>query len=228
MLGVSPALLERYLSAAAKISALAVGDPVDQCRARRPIAFAATRRRPAQNEDLPPGTRGGLMALHTFPLDGEYVIKVKLLEINLGSIRGLEDEHQLEITVDGERVLLAPVGGPEDYTQSSLNATNVVNSLAERLQVRVKVKAGQRPVGAAFLQQDVGAGRQPAAALPAQHAHRDRSSRAAARRERDDHAVRSMPPAPATRRAVGVSSRVAHDPSRASGSPRAKSRGEGA
>jgi len=49
-------------------------------------------------------------------------------------------------------VLLAPVGGPDDYTQSSLNATNVVNSLAERLQVRVKVKAGQRQVGAAFLQ----------------------------------------------------------------------------
>ena len=44
----------------------------------------------SQNEALPPGTRGGLMALHTFPLDGEYVIKVKLLEINLGSIRGLE------------------------------------------------------------------------------------------------------------------------------------------
>ena len=92
------------------------------------------------------------MATHTFPLDGEYVIKVKLLEINLGAIRGLEYQHQLEITVDGERVLLAPVGGPEDYTQSSLNATNVVNSLAERLQVRVHVRAGQRPVGAAFLQ----------------------------------------------------------------------------
>jgi hypothetical protein len=98
------------------------------------------------------------MALHTFPLDGEYVIKVKLLEINLGSIRGLEYEHQLEVTVDGERVLLAPVGGPDDYTQSSLNATNVVNSLAERLQVRVKVKAGQRPVGAAFLMKNAAQG----------------------------------------------------------------------
>ncbi|HEU4689941.1 MAG TPA: DUF1592 domain-containing protein, partial [Vicinamibacterales bacterium] len=111
-----------------------------------------------QNDDLPPGTRGGLMALHTFPLDGEYLIKVKLLEINLGSIRGLEYENQLEVTVDGERVLLAPVGGPEDYTQSSLNATNVVNSLAERLQVRVKVKAGQRQVGAAFLQKPASQG----------------------------------------------------------------------
>jgi hypothetical protein len=150
VLSVSPVLLERYLSAAAMISALAVGDP-------KIIPGSETYRirgdasQTGQHEALPPGTRGGVLALHTFPLDGEYVIKVKLLEINLGSIRGLEYEHQLEVTVDGERVLLAPVGGPEDYTQSSLNATNVVNSLAERLQVRVKVRAGQRPVGAAFL-----------------------------------------------------------------------------
>ncbi len=157
VLSVSPVLLERYLSAAATISALAVGDP-------KIIAGSETYRirgdasQTAQNEALPPGTRGGLVATHTFPLDGEYVIKVKLLEINLGSIRGLEYEHQLEVTVDGERVLLAPVGGPKDYTESSLNATNVVNSLAERLQVRVKVKAGQRPVGAAFLMRNAAQG----------------------------------------------------------------------
>jgi hypothetical protein len=157
VLSVSPVLLERYLSAAATISALAVGDP-------KIIPGSETYRirgdasQTAQDEALPPGTRGGLMAQHTFPLDGEYVIKVKLLEINLGSIRGLEYEHQLEVTVDGERVLLAPVGGAKDYTESSLNATNVVNSLAERLQVRVKVKAGQRPVGAAFLMKNAAQG----------------------------------------------------------------------
>lgn len=57
----------------------------------------------------------------------------------------------LSCTVDGERVLLAPVGGADDYTQSALNSTNVVNSLEKRLQVRVHVRAGQRPVAAAFL-----------------------------------------------------------------------------
>ena len=158
-LGVSPSLLERYLSAAAKISALAVGDPAIGASSET-YRIRGDASQTGQNDDLPPGTRGGLMVLHTFPLDGEYVIKVKLLEINLGSIRGLEYQHQLEVTVDGERVLLAPVGGPEDYTQSSLNATNVVNSLAERLQVRVKVKAGQRHVGAAFLQKPASQGGQ--------------------------------------------------------------------
>jgi len=157
VLSVSPVLLERYLSAAATISALAVGDPKIIAGSEM-YRIRGDASQTGQDEALPPGTRGGLMARHTFPLDGEYVIKVKLLEINLGSIRGLEYEHQLEITVDGERVLLAPVGGSKDYTESSLNATNVVNSLAERLQVRVKVKAGQRPVGAAFLMKNAAQG----------------------------------------------------------------------
>jgi mono/diheme cytochrome c family protein len=157
VLGVSPSLLERYLSSAAKISALAVGSP-NISAGSETYRIRGDASQTGQNEALPPGTRGGLTALHTFPLDGEYVIKVKLLEINLGSIRGLEYQHQLEVTVDGERVLLAPVGGPDDYTQSSLNATNVVNSLAERLQVRVTVRAGQRSVGAAFLQKPASQG----------------------------------------------------------------------
>ena len=157
LLGVSPALLERYLSSAAKISALAVGS-AKIAPGSETYRIRGDASQTGQNELLPPGTRGGLMATHTFPLDGEYVIKVKLLEINLGAIRGLEYRHELEITVDGERVLLAPVGGPEDYTESSLNATNVVNSLAERLQVRVHVRAGQRQVGAAFLQKPAAQG----------------------------------------------------------------------
>jgi mono/diheme cytochrome c family protein len=157
MLGTSPALLERYLAAAARISAVALGDPAlsassDTYRIRGDASQSD------RQEDLPFGTRGGLMATHTFPLDGEYVIKVKLLEINLGAIRGLEYRHDLEITIDGERVLLAPVGGPEDYLESGLNAANIVNALDARLQVRVQVKAGQRQVGAAFIQKPVSLG----------------------------------------------------------------------
>jgi cytochrome c5 len=157
VLGLSPALLDRYLSAAARISALAVGDPaIGPSSATYRIRGDASQT--DQNDDLPFGTRGGLAALHTFPLDGEYVIKVKLLETNLGSIRGLEYQHQLEVTVNGERVLLAPVGGPDDYVESSLNATNVVNALTERLQVRVKVPAGQHEVTAAFLRRPASLG----------------------------------------------------------------------
>jgi hypothetical protein len=104
-------------------------------------------------EGLPLGTRGGVAALHTFPLDGEYVFRVKLVETNLGTIRGLQEKNQLEVAVGGERVMLAPVGGYDDYMMSGVNATDAVNSLYTRLQARVPVKAGQRMVTAAFLQQ---------------------------------------------------------------------------
>jgi mono/diheme cytochrome c family protein len=151
ILGVSPALLERYLSAAAKVSALAIGSEAITAGSET-YRVRGDASQTEHLDGLPLGTRGGILAEHTFPLDGEYVFKVKLLETNLGSIRGLESESQLEITVDDGRVLLAPVGGPADYEESARNATNVVNSLETRLQVRALVRAGQRPVTAAFLQ----------------------------------------------------------------------------
>jgi len=151
VLSLSPALLERYLSVAAKVSALAVGSP----KITASSETYKVRGDMSQNEHLeglPLGTRGGVSALHTFPLDGEYVIRVKLVETNLGTIRGLQDENQLEIAVGGERVLLTPVGGQEDYLMSSVNATDAVNALQTRLQARVAVPAGQRIVTAAFLE----------------------------------------------------------------------------
>ena len=150
LLGVSPALLERYLGAAARISELAVASPA-LVPGSETYRIRGDASQSEQNDELSPGTRGGLLATHTFPLDGEYVIKVKLLQTNLASIRGLEYEHQFEITLDGERVLLAPVGGPDQYVRSGLNATEVANEIEARLQVRVKARAGQRAVGAAFL-----------------------------------------------------------------------------
>jgi mono/diheme cytochrome c family protein len=150
VLGASPALLERYLSAASKISALAVGSPSITAE-QETYRIRGDASQTGQNEELPPGTRGGLLAQHLFPLDGEYTIKVKLWMTNLGSIRGLEDTHQLEIAVDGARVLLAPVGSEKEYTDAVKNATDVVNLLEARLQTRVSVKAGERPVGVAFL-----------------------------------------------------------------------------
>jgi hypothetical protein len=150
-LSLSPALLERYLAAAAKISALAVGSPkITASSETYKVRGDVSQTR--HLEGLPLGTRGGVAALHTFPLDGEYVIKVKLVETNLGTIRGLQFENQLEIAVDGEQALLAPVGGPADYIESGNNATDAVITLNQRLQARVKVRAGQKTVTAAFVE----------------------------------------------------------------------------
>jgi len=151
VLSLSPALLESYLSAAAKISALAVGSPKITASSET-YKVRGDMSQVEHLEGLPLGTRGGVSAQHTFPLDGEYVIRVKLVETNLGTIRGLQDENLLEIAVGGQRVLLAPVGGYDDYMESGNNATNIVNALYTRLQARVAVRAGQRQVTAAFLQ----------------------------------------------------------------------------
>ena len=109
LLGTSPALLERYLVAADRVSALAVGAPVapgsDTYRIRQ------DRSQDQHIEGLPLGTVGGLVVNHTFPLDAEYRFSLALYRTNLEAIRGLEHPHQIEITVDGERVFLATIGG---------------------------------------------------------------------------------------------------------------------
>ncbi|PWT80603.1 MAG: hypothetical protein C5B57_12000 [Blastocatellia bacterium] len=157
VLGVSPALLERYLSAARKISALAVGSPkIGPSTATYRLKGDLSQT--GHIEGLPLGTRGGLLARHTFPLDGEYVIKVNLLQTTLGAIRGLEYPNQLDILLDGERIHSASIGGDDDFVASSVNATDVVNSAERRLTVRTTVKAGPRSVAATFLQGNAGEG----------------------------------------------------------------------
>jgi mono/diheme cytochrome c family protein len=152
-LGVSPALMERYLSASDKISALAIGDP-----AMIPID---TSYRPAADsthtqhvEGLPLGTRGGMLIHHTFPVDGEYIIRPKLWRTSLGEhVRGVQYPHDVEVAIDGERIHLATIGGPADF-EASVNAAQgqTAAALDERLQVRVPVKAGPRTLTVAFLE----------------------------------------------------------------------------
>jgi hypothetical protein len=150
VLGVSPLLMERYVSAAEKISALAVGDPSIPATAetyRLKLDYTQTD----HIEGLPIGTRGGTLIHHTFPLDGEYVIKIKLTRGSVGYIRGLEFPHNLEISLDGERVLLAPVGGPSDYHVNVINNPAAAAMIEARLRPRVRVKAGPHDVAATFV-----------------------------------------------------------------------------
>src|SRR5499427_4794648 len=77
LLFMSPAIMERYLDAAEKISRLAVGDT------HAPVIVNRYRLHPeewqgARLEDMPWGTRGGVSAKSDFPADGEYVIKIQL------------------------------------------------------------------------------------------------------------------------------------------------------
>jgi hypothetical protein len=150
VLGVSPSLQERYLSAAAKISAMAVGDPE-----RGPVEETyRVRQDLSQNqhiEGLPPGTIGGLAVQHYFPLDGEYEFHVTLQHTNFGNVRGLDYPHQVETTVDGARVHLATIGGDDDLQKMFEHPVNASEAIQARLTARVTVRAGSRPVGVAFI-----------------------------------------------------------------------------
>src|SRR5205814_1763699 len=75
---VTPALMQRYMSAAAKISRLAIGSAANRPvkHVYEPPEFAVQNQR--MGEDLPFGTHGGVVARHAFPLDGEYEFELRL------------------------------------------------------------------------------------------------------------------------------------------------------
>ena len=100
---------------------------------------------------LPIGTRGGIAIRHYFPVDGEYVISPRLYRETVNIIRGLELEHDLEVTLDGERVVLARFGGPKDEQANYLQPTLAGDEMEKRFQKRMKVTAGTHTIGVAFL-----------------------------------------------------------------------------
>jgi cytochrome c5 len=155
VLGLSPVLLESYLSAAGRITALAIGDPKTP-----PMGEVYRVRQDASQsrhvEGLPLGTVGGFVIRRNIPLDGEYEFKVKLFRTNLGTMRGLEFPHQLEISVDGKRVHLASFGGEKDVTASSDNPTTTGDEIDERFTVRVPLQAGPRDIAVTFLEKTHG------------------------------------------------------------------------
>jgi cytochrome c551/c552 len=147
VLRVSPSLMERYLSASWNISRLAVGN----------LSVAPTtatyRVRPDLSQDqhidgLPLGTRGGILIRHNFPVDGEYIIKVRLWRNTFDLLRGMEDPHQIEISLDGAQIRLVTVGGHDDFVKMAENPGAFGADLDQRLTIRMPVKAGSRAVSA--------------------------------------------------------------------------------
>ena len=150
VLKVSPSLLEQYLSASRTVASLAVGD-----KGLGPVALVyqvpPNLAQAEHIEGLPLGTRGGILIHQNFPLDGEYEFSVYLLRNIVGYMTGLEYAHQIEITVDGNRIFLSHVGGEEDNKMMDTNLGLAGNTIDARLRVRVPVKAGPREIGVTFI-----------------------------------------------------------------------------
>jgi hypothetical protein len=164
-LGVEPALLDRYLTAAAKIARVAVGDPTLRPTVERYTAVKGNSNEQTWlwqterlGESFSLGTRGGIAVRHYFPLDGDYVLGVRLLRTYAGVIRGLTVPTTIEIRVDGGRVGQFTIGGGPTASQRAAadrpDGTDPPDDVDDTMQVRLPVKAGLRHVVATIVKSE--------------------------------------------------------------------------
>lgn len=138
---LSPTRLDRYLTAAQRISRLAIGSP-----GRSPggdtIRIRADLTQEEHVEGLPLGTRGGALIPYTFPLDGEYEVQLRLARDRNEHVEGLREPHELELLVDREQrasfTVLPPKSDGEHETADA------------HLKARIRMTAGSHQVGIAF------------------------------------------------------------------------------
>ena len=150
VLTVSPSFLDQYISAARVVTARALGNP-----AARPGSMTY---RPARGTDqavhvdgLPLGTRGGLLAEHLFPADGDYTLNINGLAI-AGYVRGMEYRHRLIVTLDGAKVFENAIGGEADMKAIDQQQAPAVASINGRFQnIPLKVTAGPHKIGVTFV-----------------------------------------------------------------------------
>jgi uncharacterized protein DUF1592/uncharacterized protein DUF1588/uncharacterized protein DUF1587/uncharacterized protein DUF1585/uncharacterized protein DUF1595 len=150
VLQVSPVLLERYLSAARKISRTAVGDmtlPASYQTYTIPHGLIQDDR---LAETAPVGSRGGAAIRHFFPVDGEYEISVTLQRNRNDEYLGLERERKLDLRLDDQRLELFTI--PASQKKIVLGGGTPPDA---KLRVRLSVKAGTREIGALFLKDTV-------------------------------------------------------------------------
>ena len=164
LLSVSPLLTERYMTVANRISKLAIGDPAADAVSEiyRVSEFLLQNER--MSEDLPFGSRGGIVARHNFPADGEYELRVRLQRNGDGYVRGLlNGPHLLDARLNGSRIELFTIESARGHGRSGPLWTHngpdhrgdtepYEYSADQNLVVRFPAQAGSGMVGVAFLQ----------------------------------------------------------------------------
>ena len=137
-LGISPALAEGYMNAAAKVARVAVGHEVEPQQKK----YIAPQDYSQENhvDGLPLGTRGGMLVKHYFPADGEYMISWFPVRGNTGELYGANRRgEKLQVMIDGEVLKTFEIDKLPQGTDNDKN------------EVRTQVKAGMHEVGLAFL-----------------------------------------------------------------------------
>lgn len=151
-LRTSPLLLERYLIAAQRISTLAIGDPEAEVGTTE-YAINRNFSQSGHIEGLPLGTRGGIVVNHVFPADGEYALFGRLvrgIEEGYAGVEGNDTPDTFLITLDGEEVYSAQIGGPEDHEIQVKDMNEARPIIDARMTARIPVTAGPHEVGFTF------------------------------------------------------------------------------
>jgi mono/diheme cytochrome c family protein len=163
-LTITPGLMARYMSAATKISRMAVGSASNRPATKVYKVPFGSLQNARMGEDLPFGTRGGLAVRHTFPLDGEYVFKLRLKrDPTVQTILGIEeDEYRIELRLDHTLVNTFRIGGqvkgpdpgtlvaPTDDDIEGQRVHAYRMTADNELEFRAVVTSGSRLVSAAF------------------------------------------------------------------------------
>ena len=150
-LRTSPLLLDGYVTAAQRISTMAIGD----AKAVAATAEYSINRNVSQNtrvDGLPLGTRGGAVVRHIFPADGEYKLFGRLVRGIEEGYAGVENDQPdtFVITIDGVEVFSSELGGPEDHAAQAKSMNDIRPVIDARMTASVRVTAGPHDVGFTF------------------------------------------------------------------------------
>ncbi len=163
VLSMSPTLLGRYLFAARRISQLAVGDPTVGPAVETFDLSRGLRQDERMSEDLPYGTRGGALIRHYFPLDGDYVVKIRLgRNFTNSRIRAIDTREEIDVLLDGAIVSRFTIGGEcvdsdePHCARSGIYRTAPYHLTADdALELRFTASAGMHDLGVAFVRKSV-------------------------------------------------------------------------
>ena len=151
-LRTSPMLLDGYLTAAQRISTLAVGDASIHASTTE-YSINRDFSQNAHIDGLPLGTRGGRVVRHVFPADGEYKLFGRLvrgIEEGYAGVESNDLPHTFVITVDGAEVYAAEIGGPKDHEVQAKDMNEARGIIDARMTARVTVTAGPHDIGFTF------------------------------------------------------------------------------
>ena len=163
VLTISPLLMEAYLSAARKVTVLALGDPGIKPVEKRYEIPRYVLQHDRMSEELPFGSRGGVAIAHFFPVNGEYEMRIRLQANQDYLILGLDRERTMDIRLDGVRVRDFTFGGEQrrEQAMAAMSATTPAKNkndldeyyrrtADESFNLHIPVSAGKHTIGVTF------------------------------------------------------------------------------